>query len=296
MKGMIHLSERPIKRVAAIHDLSGFGKSSLTVVIPVLSSMNIQVCPIPTAVLSTQTDGFENYVFTDLTDHMKASINHWKKLNLSFDAIYSGFLGSEKQIDIVIDFINYFKKNEETLVVVDPVMGDYGQLYSSITKNLVEEMKKLIIKADVIIPNYTEACLLLEENYTELVEESKLKEWMRKLSEKGPKIVIITSIPNKDKSKTGVIAYNKEDGKFWKITNEYIKASYPGTGDAFASVITGSLLKKDSLSTAISKATYFVTTCLKASCGYNYPPREGILLEKVLETLSEPTPIQCHEI
>jgi pyridoxine kinase len=252
------LKEKPIKRVAAIHDLSGFGKASLNVVIPILSSMKIQVCPVPTAILSTHTGGFENYTFLDLTDYMKEYINHWKTLDISFDAIYSGFLGSEKQIDIVSDFIDYFSKNNESLVVVDPVMGDDGVLYPTITADLVNQMRKLISKSEVITPNFTEACFLLGEHYREYVNLDILKKWLKALSKSGPKIVIITSVPEKDSTRTGVVAYNSYDDRYWKVTNRHIRALYPGTGDAFTSVIVGSLLNGDSLSIAIDKATQFV--------------------------------------
>jgi pyridoxine kinase len=290
------LKEKPIKRVAAIHDLSGFGKASLNVVIPILSSMKIQVCPVPTAILSTHTGGFENYTFLDLTDYMKEYINHWKTLDISFDAIYSGFLGSEKQIDIVSDFIDYFSKNNESLVVVDPVMGDDGVLYPTITADLVNQMRKLISKSEVITPNFTEACFLLGEHYREYVNLDILKKWLKALSKSGPKIVIITSVPEKDSTRTGVVAYNSYDDRYWKVTNRHIRALYPGTGDAFTSVIVGSLLNGDSLSIAIDKATQFVIMSLKASYGYNYPKREGILLEKVLDTLNMPTTLQSYEI
>lgn len=290
------MNEKPIKRVAAIHDLSGFGKASLNVVIPVLSVMKIQVCAVPTAILSTHTGGFEGYTFLDLTNYLKEYIDHWKKLDLSFDAIYSGFLGSEKQIDITIDFIEYFSKNGNTLVVVDPVMGDDGVLYPTITNELVQEMKKLVSKSNLITPNFTEASFLLGEKFDENVSEKVLKNWLIRLSDMGPQIVIITSIPQKNKSRTGVIAYDKSDGRFWKVTNDYIHALYPGTGDAFTSVIVGSILNGDSLPIAIDRATQFVTMCLRASHGYKYPKREGILLEKVLDTLNMPPQLQCKEI
>lgn len=149
-----------LKRVAAIHDLSGFGRASLTVIIPTLSVMGIQVCPVPTAVLSTHSGGFTDYVFHDLTGVMGDYGAHWKKLGLSFDCIYSGFLGSPRQASIVSSFIDDFK-TERTLTVVDPVMGDNGSLYNSVSKDMVPEMRKLIAKADIIVPNFTEAALLL---------------------------------------------------------------------------------------------------------------------------------------
>ena len=140
-----------IKKVAAIHDMSGFGRSSLTAIIPTLSTMGVQVCPLPTAILSNHTGGFEKYSYVDLTDTMQDYIDMWKELGLEFDCIYSGFLGSTKQIQIVSDFIDYFG-SEKNLVVVDPVMGDNGALYSAYTDAIIPAMKKLVTKADMITP------------------------------------------------------------------------------------------------------------------------------------------------
>ena len=158
--------EKIIKKVAAIHDLSGFGRSSLTNIIPILSTMGIQVCPLPTAILSTHTGGFTDFSFIDLTDNMEKMMDHWSKLDLEFDCIYSGFLGSHKQIDIVSRFIDRFG-HKNNLVVIDPVLGDSGELYSTMGCEMVEEMKKLITKADIITPNFTEVCLLLDKEYVE---------------------------------------------------------------------------------------------------------------------------------
>lgn len=287
---------KPVKRVAAIHDLSGFGRASLTAIIPILSSMGIQVCPIPTAILSTHTGGFEEYTFVDLTDSMEDYINHWKKLNLEFDCIYSGFLGSVKQINIVSDFVDFFA-DEHTLTIIDPVMGDDGKLYPTMDMDMVENMRNLIHKATIITPNFTEAAYLLGEDPNSVVDENIIKSWMIKLAKMGPKIVIITSVPEIHNDKiTNVVAYNKEDNVFWKVSCKYIPASYPGTGDAFTSVLIGSLLQGDSLPIALDRGVQFITACIKASYGFNYPKREGVLLEKVLETLKLPVIVSSYEI
>lgn len=287
---------KPVKRVAAIHDLSGFGRASLTAIIPILSSMGIQVCPIPTAILSTHTGGFEEYTFVDLTDSMEDYINHWKKLNLEFDCIYSGFLGSVKQINIVSDFVDFFA-DEHTLTIIDPVMGDDGKLYPTMDMDMVENMRNLIHKATIITPNFTEAAYLLGEDPNSVVDENIIKSWMIKLAQMGPKIVIITSVPEIHNDKiTNVVAYNKEDNVFWKVSCKYIPASYPGTGDAFTSVLIGSLLQGDSLPIALDRGVQFITACIKASYGFNYPKREGVLLEKVLETLKLPVIVSSYEI
>ena len=149
------------KKIAAIHDLSGFGRSSLTMIIPILSHMQLQVCPLPTAILSTTTE-FPDFHFHDLTNEMIKIAEHWGELNLKFEAIYSGFLGSDRQIDIVRDFIDKFRQKDQ-LIVVDPVLGDNGKLYPSITSKMVAGMRSLISKADIITPNISEALFLLDK-------------------------------------------------------------------------------------------------------------------------------------
>lgn len=283
-----------VKRVAAIHDLSGFGRASLTVVIPIISSMNHQVCPMPTAVLSTHTGGFKDYSFVDLTESMAAFAEHWKKLNLDFDCIYSGFLGSPEQIDIIENFIDAMKR-DYTLTVVDPVLGDNGRLYETMCDNMVKKMRELIQKADVITPNYTEAVLLLGEEYSSEVSEDKIKDWLRRLSDMGPRIVIITSVPQKN-NMTDVIAYNRDDGRFWKVSCVYIPAHFPGTGDMFTSVLVGSMLNGDSLPMALDRGVQFITAAIRASYGFVYPEREGVLLEKVLDNLKLPVLNSSYEL
>lgn len=285
-----------VPRVAAVHDLSGFGRSSLTMVIPILSTMGVQVCPMPTAVLSTHTGGFENYKFIDLTDHLDEFIDHWISLKVEFDCIYTGFLGSARQIDIISRFIHEFN-NEDQFVVIDPVMGDDGELYSSFDYEIVREMKKFIELGDIITPNITEAAYLLDEPFKNRIEEKEAKEWLVRLSRMGPKIVIITSVPDSKSDKvTYVMAYNKEDGRFWKVKCDYIPAHFAGTGDGFTSVIVGSLLQGDSLPIALDRATQLITSAIRASYGYKYPEREGVLLERVLSTLNLPAPGCTYEI
>lgn len=286
-----------IKKVAAIHDLSGFGRSSLTAIIPTLSAMGIQVCPMPTAILSNHTSGFDSYSYVDLTDTMGDFIDQWKQLDLKFDCIYSGFLGSTKQINIISDFIDHFS-TEDNFVVVDPVMGDDGELYSSFTDEIIPEMRRLVAKADVITPNFTEACYLIgEKDIPETVSMDLAKDWLKKLSDMGPETVIITSVPDiKNDKNTSVLAYDRKGDTFWKVACQYIPAAYPGTGDAFASVVIGSLLQKDSLPVALDRATQFISQCIKASYGYDYPKRNGVLLEKELDILKMPVLISGYEM
>lgn len=275
----------PVKRVAAVHDMSGFGRVSLTVIIPILSSMGIQVCPLPTAILSTHSQ-YEGFEFVDLTPNMQPIINHWKQLKLRFDAIYSGFLGSAAQIDIVARFIDDFR-DEKVMVVVDPVLGDNGKRYTPISEDMVTEMQMLVKKADIITPNLTEVFLLLNEPYSSKVTNEQIRSYLLRLAEMGPKIVMITSIPATDEQHTSVIAYNREDGRFWKVSCSYLPAAFPGTGDTFASVIVGSILQGDSLPIALDRAVNFASLGVRATFGYPGKPLEGILLERILPSLSQ---------
>lgn len=285
-----------VKKVAAIHDLSGLGRASLTAVIPTLSTMGVQVCPLPTAVLSNNTGGFDTYSFLDLTDNMQDYIAHWKRLGMEFDCIYSGFLGSPAQAEIVAAFIDDFRR-EESLVVVDPVMGDDGRLYSSMTQEMVAEMRALVGKADLITPNFTEAALLLGEDYCTHIDTDTLKAWLRRLSDMGPETVIITSVPDsRNPENTCVAAYDRVSGACWKLACRYIPAAYPGTGDTFTSVVIGSLLQGDSLPVALDRAVQFISQCIKASYGHPYPKREGVLLERELGLLNMPVMVHDYEI
>lgn len=284
-----------VKKVAAIHDLSGMRRVSLTVVIPILSSMGFQVCPLPTAILSNHTQ-YPDFTFLDLTDEMPRIIAEWKRLEVEFDAIYTGYLGSPRQIQIVSDFIRDFRR-KDSLTVIDPVLGDNGKLYSNFNESMVVEMQHLVTHADVITPNLTELFYLLDRPYKESNTDQELKEYLRCLSDKGPEVVIITSVPVLDEPhKTSVYAYNRRGNRYWKITCPYLPAHYPGTGDTFTSVITGALLQGDSLPIALDRATQFILQGIRATFGYEYDNREGILLEKVLHNLDMPIQSSSYEL
>jgi pyridoxine kinase len=288
--------KNPVPRAAAIHDLSGFGRTSLSVVIPILSSMGVQPCSLPTAVLSTHTGGFQNYRFIDLTEQMQAMVSHWKELGIHFDAVYSGFLGSFRQIDIVQEFIRDFSQ-EDQLVLIDPVLGDNGRLYSTMDASMISKMRGLVEHADVITPNFTEAAFLLDEPVDPSISLDKLKIWTKRLAEKGPNKVIITSIPVPEgKNVSSVLAYNARDDRLWKVDCSYIPAHYPGTGDIFASVIVGSLLQGDSLPIALDRAVQFVSLAIRSTFGYAFPAREGVLLERVLPSLNGPVMASSYQI
>lgn len=286
----------PIKKVAAIHDLSGYGRTSLIVIIPILSTMGIQVCPFPTAILSNNTGYFEDFSFVDLTDSMEDYMNHWKKEDIEFDCIYSGFLGSERQVDIILGFIETFKTHSN-MVVVDPVMGDHGKLYPTIDKGLVQKMKNLVKKADIVIPNYTEALYLLDKEYNTEITVEEVKGMLRDLADLGPKMVVITSVPDMTESgDINVFGYDKENNIFCKVSCKHIPVEFPGTGDSFASVLIGNLLKGDNLAIALDKSVQFIFTGIKESYAYSYPRKEGILLEKILDVLNMPITNSSYEL
>lgn len=283
-----------VKKVAAIHDLSGVGRVSLMCVIPVLSTMGIQTCPLPTAILSSHTQ-YPDFTFLDLTENMTQMIAHWKALDERFDAIYSGYLGSPRQIAIVEGFINDFRR-DETLVVIDPVLGDNGKLYATFDEQMVKEMRRLVKSADVITPNVTEALALLGREYKTVFTPEELKELLLSLSEMGPKTVIVTSVPvPNEEHQTSTIAYSKDTGRFWRVTCQYMPAHYPGTGDTFTSVLTGALLQGDSLPVALDRAASFILKGIRATFGYNYDNRDGILLERVLPTLRDTNGVSTYE-
>ena len=283
------------RRVAAIHDLSGFGGGSLSAAIPILSVMGIQVCALPTAILSTQTGGFTDFHFRDLTADMALIIDHWQRLGLTFSGIYSGFLGSAKQIVLVEEMVQSFTQGNP-LIVVDPVLGDDGALYETMTLDMVVEMRRLVSWAEVITPNITEAALLLDTEPVTAISQVELKHWVRGLGDMGPRCVIVTSVPEDEGRGTSVIAFDRDTGRFWKVACPYIPAHYPGTGDIFASVITGSLLQGDSLPLSLDRAVQFASMAIRATFGHDLPERDGVFLERVLPSLNAPVVLSSYEL
>ena len=271
-----------IPKVAAIQDLASFGRCSLSVIIPILSYMGIQVCPVPTAVFSTHTGGFGKPMFEDLTGLMHGYIEHWKELDLKFDCIYSGFLSNEKQIDEVLNFFDAFGKDHETLIAVDPVMGDHGVLYKTYNESMQKKMRKLVSCAQLVTPNWTEANFLLDQMYhTEPISELEARKMIRAISNLGPSKVVLKGIPYENKQKINM-AYDREDDSYCMIPYEEVPSSYPGTGDCFASRLIGELLKGKSLKEAAKDATSFVTAGVRETYKAKTDTREGILLEQLL--------------
>ena len=283
--------DRPL-RVAAIHDLSGVGRCSLTVILPVLSAMGVQVCPVPTAMLSCHF-GFGDVVFRDLTDYIPRALENYQELGIDFECIYSGFLGSEEQVDHCLEF---FRSYPKALIVVDPVMGDHGKPYKTYTKELQTRMGELVSVADLITPNYTEACILLGEEYShEPVTRAKAKSMLVRLSELGPKNVVITGLS----LATGEIAnvgYDRDQNAFWRVTCDYVPVSYPGTGDLYASALIGSLLTGDSLPISMDRATRFAEISIKTTFSYGTETRQGVMLARSLPWLTQREVLKNYQI
>ncbi len=277
----------PVPRAAALHDLSGFGRTSLTVVIPVLSSMGIQVCPLPTAVLSTHTVEFTDYTLLDMTDEMGRVLDHWERLGLTFDAVYSGFMARPEQMAYVARCIDQCLE-PGGLAVVDPVLGDNGVLDPTMTPEMVAGMRALVRKARLITPNFTEAAFLLGEPYRPEISVTELADWLERLRAMGPDMVVITSVPAGEPGHMAVVAAQGSPLRMWRVDTRHIPAHYPGTGDAFTSVLTGSLLRGDSLPIALDRAVRFVNLGIRTTFGHATPMREGIMLESILDTLNMP--------
>ena len=272
-------------RVAAIHDISGFGRCSLTVVLPVLGAMGAECCPMPTAFLSAQTafPKSDRAVFLDMTDQLERTGSHWQELNVQFDAIYSGFLGSEAQIGLLGEFIRKFR-GKDTLVVVDPVMGDWGKPYRTYTPDLCRRMGELAEHADVITPNLTEAAILLGEEYDPAPGEDKVRAWLERLSLKGTRSVVITGV-SPAPGMVGAACFDRATGEMSVPSTQEVPVAYSGTGDLFSSVMLGALLRGESLHQATALAVEFVQKCAAFTQGLDGDRREGVMFERLLGDL-----------
>ncbi len=283
-----HEIKNIIPKVCAVHDISGFGKVSLTEVIPILSAMGIEVCALPTAVLSTHTYEFEDFTFCDLTDEMPKIIEHWNKIGLKFNAIYSGYMGSPRQIEILRDFMLDAKK-DGALLVVDPVMGDNalvsGAVYSDKLKGILGNMRELCGIADVITPNVTEACLLIGEEYSDKpINNSTIKNYLKRLSEICAGDVVITSVMDSENSMC-VAVYDSADKKCYKVDCGFVNRPFHGTGDVYTSVLTGSILKGNNIIESANIAAGFVYKAIQNTIRHpEIRIREGVLFEPVLST------------
>ena len=249
-----------MKRLVTIQDISCVGKCSLTVALPIISSMGIETAVVPTAVLSTHTM-FKNFTFRDLSTDIPEISKHWKNEKIIFDSIYTGYLGSIEQIDMLKEFFKEFK-TDNNFIFIDPVMGDNGKLYVGFDQEFALKMKELCKMADVIVPNLTEASYMLQREYKENYTEEEIKELLIELSNLGPKQVILTGISFKD-NELGVMSYNKETNKFFTYFREQIPVKYHGTGDIFASTLVGAILNENSLEESLEIAVDYVWETIK---------------------------------
>ncbi len=274
-------------RIAAIHDLSGFGRCSLTVALPILSVMGAQCCPVPTASLSTHTGaGFEGFSFLDMTDEIPKFTAHWASLGLAFDAIYSGFLGSEAQIALVRDFIATFQ-TPKTQIIIDPVMGDHGEIYKTYTPKMCQGMVELAAQAHVITPNMTEAALLLGRPYHEMPTRLPgIEQVVSELSLRGTRSVVLTGVSVYEDT-TGAVCYDCVTGHAHVVQTDCVPRTFHGTGDIFASVLTGALVRGHSVHQATKQAVAFVHACVQRSAAQNLTEQAGVDFEPLLGQLTK---------
>lgn len=273
------------KRVAAIHDISCLGKCSLTVALPIISSAGVETSIIPTAVLSTHTGGFAGYTYRDLADDILPIVSHWETLDIKFDAIYTGFLGCFSQINIVSEIFDRLK-TDSTITIVDPVMADNGRLYPVFGEDFPQGMKKLCGKADIIIPNMTEACLLLGKPYkTGPYDTAYVEDLMYELSELGPKQVILTGV-SFDNTHLGAACLDSASGKIDYSFSQRIEGLYHGTGDVFASTLVAGLMTGHDLNKSVRIAVDFTVKSIWRTKEAGTDTRYGVNFEAGLSALA----------
>jgi pyridoxine kinase len=274
------------KRVLAIHDISCFGRCSLTVALPIISAAGIETTVLPTAVLSTHTGGFTGFTYRDLTQDVMPIVNHWHELGLEFDSLYTGFLGSFEQIDIVSTIFDMLKK-EGVLVVVDPVMADYGKLYSIFPSNFPDGMRQLCRKADVIVPNLTEAALLLNEPYHDGPHtHDEIEHILRALASLGPRNVVVTGV-SYDGILLGSASYDANTDEIAYTSETRIEPMYHGTGDVFASALVAALLSGRRLAQANAIAVRFTVASIARTKAAATDNRFGVNFEAGLAGLAD---------
>ena len=270
------------KKIALVNDITGFGRCSTAVMAPVVSAMKIQAVAVPTAILSTHTQ-FPVYYFDDYTPKMRDYIQTYKDLDLSFDAIATGFLGSAEQVDIVTDFLQTFTRDRQ-FVLVDPVMGDYGKLYKTYTPKMCDKMKKLVRYADILTPNLTELCTLTDSVYREdLLSFDELEKMCRTLSQNGPKNIIVTGLALNKKQLANFI-YDRDEG-YQIVMVDKIGGDRSGTGDVISAVIAGMVLNGHTIYDSVKKAAELVSKCIRYCEENQVPNHYGLCVEMYLEDL-----------
>ena len=270
------------KRAAAIHDISCFGRCSLTVALPIISAAGVETAVIPTAVLSTHTGGFKDYTFRDLSEDIVPIARHWKSENITFDAVYSGYLCSKYQIYLVMEAAHLISR-EDTKFICDPVMGDNGKLYCGFEKDYPEYMLKLCAAADIITPNITEAALMLGIDYKKPpYTEDYINILLEGLYLKTHSSIVLTGVCF-DERKIGAAVYDGENKAY--VFSERIDATYHGTGDIFTSALTAALLQDRSLKAAAQIAANFTCACIKKTMETRSDRRYGVNFESQIPNL-----------
>lgn len=265
------------KKIAVINDFCGFGRCSLAVSLPIISALKVQCCPLPTSIFSNHT-GFESFYYTEFTAHMDAYIDEWEKLDLQFSGILTGYLGSPEQIAIVRRFLERFRKSS-TVTVVDPVMGDYGKLYPSYSPKLAEQMAALVPFADILTPNLTEACILTDTPYRADMAEEELADVCRRLSEMGPRQIVISGLERGDDLENFIY----EAGKAPIVIREHkVGPCRSGTGDVFSSIIAADAVNGVPLDESVKHASGFIAKVLRRAMELELPKTDGICFEEFL--------------
>lgn len=267
-------------RILTVQDISCVGQCSMTVALPILSACGVETCILPSAVLSTHTGGFTGVTVHDLTEDIPAIARHWRSEGITFDAIYTGYLGSTKQIGYVQDILQNMVSSDG-ITVVDPAMADHGKLYRGFDESYVAAMRMLCARADVIIPNITEACMLTGTPYTESYDEAWLCRLLEELTDLGAGCVVLTGV-GKTAQETGVVIW--EQGRLWQYSHPKIAKSYHGTGDIFASCFVGSCMRGKTKEEAARIAADFTAACIRRT--YEDPAHwYGVKFEPVLPEL-----------
>lgn len=279
----------PVKRIATVNDLSGFGRCSLTVALPILAAMGFQPCPVPTAVLSAHT-GYANPVIRDMTEDMAAYLAHWETLGLDFAGVYTGYLGNARQAEVLAPFLQKMAE-KGGLRLVDPAMGDHGQLYSTCTKELAEGMKRLVSYASVATPNLTELCLLTGYHYGLVKKDGpsryrqSIEIMARRLLEDGCEAVVVTGIEQSDDKWVENCVISAADQAAVWVGTPRVERAFAGTGDVFASVLCGWLLRGLPLEKAVEKTAAFVWRVTAYTETFSTSDQDGIAFEPMLGEL-----------
>ena len=271
-----------MKRIVTIQDISCVGKCSLTVALPIISAMGVEAAIIPTAVLSTHTM-FKNFTVKDLTDQIKPITAHWKSENMDFGAIYTGYLGSFEQIDLMKEMFDEFK-TENTITFVDPAMADNGKLYPAFDEAFAKHMATLCAKADITVPNITEACFMTGMEYKTEYDEAYIRELLDKMAALGAKITVLTGV-SFEEGKTGVMGYDSTTGEYYYYSHDKIAVSYHGTGDIFSSTCIGAMMNDMNWKEAMAVAADYTAECIRLTLEDPSEPWYGVNFEQAIPYL-----------